>query len=587
MRRNWRIKPADEQRVSWLADSLDLSPHIARLLLHRGAASVSEASDFLNADIGSLPSPFRMAGMEKAVRLIREAAAGRGKVLIVGDYDVDGLTSTAVLYRVIGEIGADVSCHIPHRINDGYGLKTDVIRRAAESGVKLLITVDCGTTSFEEMKLARRLGLETVVVDHHELLLAGPPPASAFLNPLQPQCGYPSKDLASVGVAFTLARGLLERSGSGWVWDHLDLVALGTVADLSPLVGENRILVRAGLHRLRGTRKPGLRALLSQTKLEAGRLTTEDISFCLAPRLNAMGRMGSAQTSLQLLITEDSEEAGSLVKQMNRENKNRAGLEREAFQRALAKVEREIDFSRDRVIVLEDERWHPGVVGIVATRLTARFHRPTVVIALSGPMCRGSARSIRAFPLVEAFEEVKEHLLEFGGHPGAAGLTIAREQVPHFREALNRVAQEWIDPQMLTPSLEMDAEMPLSELTDGFMRDLEMLAPFGPGNPRPVFVSRDARVPAERKQSPFSVMGVRFTLQDARGRAFDALQPRHEIAEGWNVRQLPLGPVEIVYSPVRRLGSDGLQIELKLCDLKLPNTAAGAGPIGMGTGCPA
>ena len=253
------------------------------------------------------------------------------------------------------------------------------------------------------------------------------------------------------------------------VWDHLDLVALGTVADWVPLLGENRILVKAGIHRLSGTSKPGLKALLSKVNLTGRRVTTEDIGFLLAPRLNAMGRMGSARGSLQLLITEDSSQVEAIVQKMDRENKTRAALQREALTRAIAKVEREVNFSQDRVIVIEDDRWHPGVVGIVATRLTAQFHRPAVVIAFNGAFGRGSARSIQAFHLVEALEEVKEHLIEFGGHPGAAGLTIAKDQVTPFRKALNRVAHEKIHPHMLTPSLEIDGELPLAVLTTEFM----------------------------------------------------------------------------------------------------------------------
>ncbi|MBI3616188.1 MAG: single-stranded-DNA-specific exonuclease RecJ [Candidatus Omnitrophica bacterium] len=570
MRRVWRIRPVDELLVSRLAQTLDLPRIIAEVLFHRGAVSASEAADFLLSDLSSLPDPARMLNLEKAVHLIRQALSRKEKIIVVGDYDVDGLTSTAILIRVLRGLGGDLSWHIPHRMTDGYGLKAPVIREAAGKGVKLLMTVDCGTTSFKELALAKQLGMETVVVDHHELSPEGKPPASALLNPLQEDCGYPNKGLASVGVAFTLARGLLMNSVPGTAFDHLDLVALGTIADLSPLVGENRVLVKAGLHRLQGTRKVGLRALLSQSRMDGRRLTAEDVSFTLAPRLNAMGRLGSAELSLELLITEDPVRAQSIVKSMAQQNKARAAFEREAFRRALSKVEREVNFARERVIVLEDERMNPGVAGIIATRLTHRFHRPTVAIALNGPVCRGSARSIPAFPLLEAFEQVKEHLLEFGGHSAAAGLTIAREQIGPFRQALNRVAQERIDPQMLTPSLDVDAHLPLASLTDDFMRDLELLAPFGIGNPRPIFVSEDARIPLERKETEFSPFGIRFQVEDGQGRLFMVLQPRQNLEEGWNLRRLRGGPVNLAYSPIQRREGDSLRLELRLHDLKLP-----------------
>lgn len=583
MRRVWQIKPAEEAVVDRLAEALDIPLLIARLLIHRGAHSPAQAGDFLCADLSELPAPQRMAGLPKAVHLIRQAISRKEGILLVGDYDADGLTGTSLLYRTIRGLGGKPFCHIPHRIDDGYGLKEAIVRKAASSRMKLLIAVDCGTTSFEELTQAKNRGLETIVVDHHELLPAGRPPASAFLNPLQPGCDYPTKGLASVGVAFTLARGLVGGNLSDETWDHLDLVALGTLADMAPLVGENRILVKAGLHRLRGTSKPGLRALLSRTKLQNQVLTSEDVSFRLAPRLNAMGRTGSAGEAFRLLTTEDPEESTRLAKAMDQENKVRVILEREAFRRALAKVEREVNFSQDRVIVLEDERWHPGVVGIVASRLAAQFHRPSVVIAFHGSSVgRGSARSIRAFPLVEALEEVKEHLLEFGGHPAAAGLSIARHQVQGFRQALNRIAQERIDPNLFAPCLEADGELPLSHLTDEVMRDLDLLAPFGQGNPWPVFVAGDAQIPMERRPTGYSPFGIRFLVEDAQGRSFNAFQPRQELAEGWNIRKIPGGPIRLAYSPMRRLEGpsaprlrseqDSLKagIELRLRDLQLP-----------------
>lgn len=571
MPRDWSIKPVDEGQITRLAQELSVPPIIARLLIHRGADSASQANDFLCADLSTLPDPNQMTDLKKAVQWIRQAISHQRKILVVGDYDVDGLTSTALLVRVIRALKGEVQWHIPHRMTDGYGLKAEVIQQAARSGVTLLVATDCGTTSFEELRIARRLGMESIVVDHHELLPAGRPPACALLNPLQPGCRYPTKGLASVGVAFTLARGLLSDGSAEFLWDQLDLVALGTVADCAPLIGENRTLVKVGLHRLGGTRKPGLRALLSRVKLEGVPLTSEEISFVLAPRLNAMGRIGSAQNSLRLLITEDREEGQSIAREMDQKNKARGQMERQAFARALAKVEREVNFRSDRVIVLGDDQWHPGVAGIIATRLTSRFHRPTVVISFSGSVGRGSARSIRAFPLVEAFEQVKEHLLEFGGHPMAAGLTISREKLHPFREAINRIAQEQIDPGELTPCLEADGELPLSSVTQGLIRDMELLAPFGVGNPWPVFISHDARLPAEQKRTRFSPLGIRFTVEDADGRPFEALQPRQELWEGWNLHKLPGGPVALAYSPLFRRGENGLEIKLKLKDLRIPS----------------
>ncbi len=550
-----------------MAGTLGVSPVIARLLIRRGIHSSSAAEQFLFGDIGGLADPDRMAGLPEAVRLIRHALAAKQKILIVGDYDVDGLTSSALLQWVLRSLGAEVSCHIPHRMEDGYGLKLEVVEEAHRSGVRLLITTDCGTSSFKELDLARRLGMETVVVDHHDLDPAGHPPASAFLNPLRADCNYPEKELSSAGVAFTLARGLLE--GKDGTWEHLDLVALSTVADMAPLSGENRILVRAGLHALEHTRKPGLRALLMQADLDGSRLTPEEISFRLAPPINASGRMGSAEASFRLLTTDDPTEAEEAVKALFKDNRARRALEGEAFKKALVKVAREINFSRDRVIILEDEKWHPGVAGILATRLTHRFHRPTVVIAVNGSTCRGSARSTRALDLVQALHSVREHLVEFGGHPGAAGLTIERDRIAPFREALNRVAHERMDRGMLSPSVDLDGELPLAELTEELMREMEALAPFGTGNPRPVFLSRDAHLPADRAQAGFHPMGVRVIVQDPQGNNFEALQPRDALGDGLNLRRVR-GSVHLAYSPVARRRQDRFHIELRLRDLKLP-----------------
>jgi len=565
LRKNWILQPIDEATLKRFTTDLEVPPLIARLLIQRGNASVSQAHDFLCADLSSLDSPERMKDLSRAVALIRKAVQTKKKVLIVGDYDVDGLTSSALLYRVMREMGADVEVHIPHRMDDGYGLKREVVQQASRSGVALLVTVDCGSTAFEELKLAGELGIETVVVDHHDLEKGMRPAASALLNPLQPDCSYPNKGLASVGVAFTLARGLLGPAAS--VFEHLDLVALGTVADVAPLVGENRILVKAGLHALSGTRKVGLKALLSHRKLKQEMLTPEDVSFSLAPTLNAAGRLGSAMGAFRLLVTNDPSEAVDGVETMSRQNKNRSSLQREAFKRALSKVMREINFSRDRVIVLEDERWHLGIVGILATRLAVRFHRPAVVIALGESVGRGSARSIRSFHLLEALEAVKEHLIEFGGHPAAAGLTIAKDRIGSFREAINRFAHERMDPATLTPSVELDGELPLSELTDRLMRDLEALAPFGTGNPRPIFLSEDARFPENRRSPAFDPLGVRVMVESAAGRSFEALQPREAMAGAWNLRKIR-GNVKLAYSPIRtqKLGPE---ITLRLSDLKL------------------
>lgn len=569
MRRNWILRPTDEGFVRQLAGALQLSPLIARLLVGRGMGSAEQAGDFLCADLGHLNPPARMADLPKAVQLIRGAVGGGQKILLVGDDDADGLTGTAVLLRAIRRLGTTAQVHIPNGTDEGYGLKSERVRRAHREGIHLLITVDSGTTHFEEVELARSLGMEAIVVDHHDLDSARMPAASAFLNPLRPDCPYPEKDLASVGVAFTLARGLADRVEQSW--EDLDLVALGTVADMAPLTGENRILVRAGLHALSGSSKPGLKALTAKAGLKGRPLAAEDISFSLAPPLNAPGRMGSALESFELLVTEDPVEAEKLAAALFRKNRARAATGREAFQKALAKVGREVNFSRERIIVLEDEHWHPGVIGILATRIARRFHRPTVVIAGSGPACRGSARSVGAFHWVEALHAVRDHLVQFGGHPGAAGLTIERSRIASFRTAINEVAKASMDAAALSPSIDLDGELPLTQLDDDLLRDLEVLAPFGLGNPLPVFLSRDAHLAGSDgvggRTGRFNPHGIRRTVADPTGRFFEAVHPKEWAGGSWNLRRVQ-GPVHLAYSPIRRQEEGRLWIELRVKDFR-------------------
>lgn len=560
MRREWVFRSADENAVGRLSRALKISEPVARVLAHRTGGSETAAHDFLCADLSALPLPERFPDAAKAVSLARRALKAREKILIVGDYDADGLTSCALLYRCFKALGGEPQLHVPHRTQDGYGLKPEVVRRAHARGVKLLAAVDCGTTSFEELALARRLGIRTLVADHHELRDNRRPPADAFLNPLEPGCGYPSRELASVGVAFALVRALAPLRV---VWEHLDLVALGTVADMAPLTGENRILVRAGLHSLSGTSKPGLRALLKNAKLEEKWLDPRDVSFGLAPPLNALGRMGSAEDGLNLLITEDEEEAVRLMRAVRRQNRARSEMEREAFRRALQKVSREIHFSRDRVIVLQDDRWHPGVIGIVATRLSRRFHRPAVVIAGD----KGSARSIDGFHLVKALETLKEHLVAFGGHPAAAGLTIEPERVPAFREALNELARARILPEHLCPRVELDGELPLERLNADLLRDFRALAPFGLGNPMPVFSAGPVRIGRAEGSRPYEPWGIPLTVRTTEGLSFDALQPREMWAESGPLHRATR-PAHLAYTPVLREGSDPERPLLELRDLR-------------------
>lgn len=573
MRKTWVVRPVSEEMVGTLSDALKISPVLAHLLVGRGIKSAVQAADFLFSDLGLLADPERMAGLADAIHLLKETIQTRRKIFILGDYDSDGITSAALLTWALRDLGADFSVYIPHRLQEGYGLRTEMVRKAAADGASLLITVDCGTTHFEELALARALGMRTIVMDHHDLVPGRPPEADAFLNPLRPDCEYPENELASVGVVFTMLRGLMGSLGRlETLWQHLDLVALGTIADMAPLTGENRLLVRAGLHALTGTKKPGLRCLIEKQLEENRPLTPEDVSFRLAPPLNAMGRLASAEVSYRLLTTTDPEEAGRLVKEILRENRNRIELNRQVFTEALEKVSREINFARERVLVLDDPGWHPGVIGIVATRLSKRFHRPVVMIASGGEgHCRGSARSIEPFPLVDALRTLQHHLVEFGGHPGAAGLTIAKEKIGPFRQALNELALEQYDPAAWTPTVKADWECSLHQLDELLMREMELLAPFGIGNPRPVFVTRDARLAGDHRPKGFHRMGMKLAVQtvSAQPQLFEAIHPREMVSDGLRLSRVN-GPVHLAYSPVARWDAEKMIVELHLQDLRIP-----------------
>jgi len=572
MRKQWVLREAQEAEVERLSRALDIHPLTAKLLIHRGATSPEQALQFLCPDLSFLPSPKAMLDLPIAVDLIRKAIGKKQRILLVGDDDVDGLTSAALIHRTILRMGGAVEVHIPDRVEEGYGVTIPLIQEAHRRGIRFLITADCGTTHFEPLQLARRLGWESVVVDHHDLKDQKRPPASAFLNPLQPGCLYPEKDLASVGVAFVLACGLVEDTAQG-AWDlfqDLDLVALGTVADVAPLKGANRIWVKVGLYALQNTSKLGLKALIHRVGLADTVWTPEDVAYALAPPLNAMGRTGLAAKGFRLLVTEDPQEAEDLAHLACRQNRYRATLEREAFRAALVKVNRQIQFGRDRILVLGDPEWDAGFLGSLAGRLVREFHRPVVAVALNGTLWRGSARSIPGFSLTEALGLVREYLVEFGGHPAAAGFTIAPDRWDGFRQALQRIAFDRMDPACLVPRVELDAELPMAGLSLELIQELEVLGPFGFGNPRPIFACESARLRPASSQMPYHPQWVPIEVEDGSGRTFRAIHPRQWAYDGFRPLALS-GTVQIAYSPTIFLAADGSKsVTMVLKDLRLP-----------------
>jgi single-stranded-DNA-specific exonuclease len=494
MQTAWEISPFKRQACEGLHKALNISPLLAHLLLKRGISTAEEARGFLSCDLSYLHDPFLLKDMDKAVARIRSAVKNKESILIYGDYDVDGLTATALLFLTLKGYGARLSYYIPDRVKEGYGLNLEALKKAKDKGVDLVIAVDCGITAVEEASYLKKHNIGCVVLDHHQPPEGALPDAVAVINPLRPDCDYPYKCLASVGLVFKLARALKAPE------DHLDLVALGTISDVAPLTGENRILVKHGLKHLAATGKTGLRALIEAAGIGRKKeFYTDTVGFILGPRINASGRVSSSLQSLKLLLTEDAEEARALAEGLNRDNRERQAMQEVILKEAVSKVEREVNFKDHKVIVVSSDNWHPGVIGIVASRLVEKFYRPTILVAFNEEIGKGSGRSIRNFHLFDALSKCKEHLVEYGGHKHAAGITISRDNIEVFRERFNSVASEVLQPLDLIPRLEIDAEVSLSDLTMKFVKELALLEPYGVGNPKPVFAVRDLSLKTKPK----------------------------------------------------------------------------------------
>ncbi|HUP19821.1 MAG TPA: single-stranded-DNA-specific exonuclease RecJ [Gemmatimonadota bacterium] len=471
-----------------LARSLGVPHPIAELLLRRGHGTPERAGVFLDPGLDQLHDPFLMLDMDLAVGRIERAIDAGEPIAVYGDYDVDGITATALLVRYLRWRGAKVEFYIPHRVEEGYGVSLAGVRALAKQGTRLLITCDCGVTAVEEVAAAREAGMDVIVTDHHE---TGPslPSANAILNPKRRDGSYPDPNLAAVGVAFKLCEALERSAGRGReaIVRGLDLVALGTVADLVPITGENRAIVRVGLEMLGRTRNEGLRALLEATGLAGRTPSSWEVGFVLAPRINAIGRMDAAERGVALLLLDDPAEARSIASRIEEVNIDRQAEDRRLLAEVIEILERSHDPRRDRAIVLAGDGWHPGVIGIVASRVVERYHRPTIMISLDADgRGRGSARSVPGFHLLEALTACRGHLDAFGGHRYAAGLAVRREAVDGFRRAFMEYARGALRPEQLVPTLTIDLALPLGELTDDFHRALIRFAPYGPGNPEPV-----------------------------------------------------------------------------------------------------
>jgi single-stranded-DNA-specific exonuclease len=482
----------DERAVSALVRELGVAPLVARVLVGRGKDDVDVARRFLEPSLDQLSDPLLFLGADVAIERLLRALREKQKIVVFGDFDVDGVTGTSLAFRTLSELGADVEFFLPKRLVHGYGLSKKVLPDLLARRPALVLTVDCGIRSVEEVADLAREGVDTVITDHHE---PGPvlPPAVAVVDPKQAGCPYPDKRLAGVGVMFQLMRGLVARlEHEVELSQHLDLVALGTVADVVPLDGENRALVSAGLAVLNRRAKVGVMALVMASEIE-DRLESWHLAYLLGPRINAAGRLGDAEQAVRLFTVEDTAVANDLARELDAENRRRQEISATTLEQALEAIDRGVAGDHPDGIVLASNSWHPGVIGIATAKLVERYHRPSALIAMQGDEGRGSVRSIRGVDVCEVLEGCEDLLVQYGGHAMAAGLTIRRENVADFRARFaSGVAQRLTD-QNSVPLLKIDAELGIDEIDLDLVEQLDRLAPFGCGNARPTFLLRGAR----------------------------------------------------------------------------------------------
>lgn len=490
----WVFKENFEKDIGRLAGEAGISRLLAAVFINRGVNDAGLVKSFLHPDLAKLNDPFLLKDMDKAVDRVCGALSSGEKIVIYGDYDVDGITSTSVLYDFLLSRGAKVDYYIPDRMDDGYGLSTGALDKVRQMDAELILTVDCGITAVEEAEYIKSLGMQAVIIDHHECKETLPD-ACAVVNPCRPDCPYPFKELAGVGVALKLVQALCSRLGAGDAWSkYLDLAALGTVADVVPLVEENRVIVKDGLRAAEKSENPGMKALIEVSGLSGKPLTTYGAGFALAPRINAAGRIGSAMRAVRLFTVDDGQLAESIARELDAENRYRQETEAEILQQAVEYVETHIDRDREKVIVVCGKGWHHGIIGIVASKITERYHRPTILISEENGMGKGSGRSIEGFNLFRALCFCEALLEKFGGHELAAGLSLRTENLEEFRRVINSYADSVLSPVELLPCIRIDAFIGRDDITLDNIAELEQMAPFGAGNPGPVFAVEGFRI---------------------------------------------------------------------------------------------
>ena len=517
----WTIsEPPNAEIVARLSREINVPEPIARILVFRGIDDYDKAKSYFRPTIDLLHDAFLMNDMEVATSRIITALQSNEKILIFGDYDVDGTNGAAMLYVFLKELDANVSYYIPDRISEGYGISRLGIDKAHQQGVTVFIAVDCGITAVEQVEYARSMGIDVIICDHHE---AGSvlPAATAVLDPIKPGDAYPFKYLSGCGVGFKLIQALSKKLGrEASLTSYLDFVTLATTADIVPLTGENRVLVKIGLEQINKNPRPGIKALIESAGLQPGNIGTGQIVFMLAPRINAVGRLGDATRAVKLLTSTDPAEARILAGVLEEENRNRRKIDEDTFAQAQELAESILDLEAEAALVLHQDHWHPGVIGIVASRMVEKYYKPSIMMATVDGVAKGSARSVSGFDIYQALKKCGDKLIQFGGHKYAAGLTLEISRFEEFREAFNAAVREAMTEEMKTPVIRIDMEVALNELTPRFIRILREFAPFGPANMKPTFLARNLEV-----QGPPRIVGknhLRFRVRQD-GLVFDAI----------------------------------------------------------------
>jgi len=562
--KRWIVREHDAERAASLARVLSVSPILAALLMSRGYADEHSARVFLSPTYDQLHEPYHMLGMKEAVARLQKAIATGERVLLYGDYDVDGTTGTAVLLRALKLLGGNAGFHIPHRFTEGYGIQQPALEKARAEGYTLVVSIDCGIRAHEPLHWARANGLDVIITDHHlPDEKEGAPPAFAVLNPNQRGCEYPDKNLAGVGVAFKLVHALFREEGrDAQVPAFMKVVAIGTVADVAKLVGENRTIVSIGLKDLAQVANPGLKALISVAGCGDGKsMTAYDLGFRLGPRINAAGRMDAARAVVELFDTRDSEEARRLANHLDARNEERKTVQQQIIDLAVAQLKETQD---SYVAVIAGEGWHRGVIGIAASKIAERVNRPCVVLSIDGDMAHGSGRSIEAYHLLNGLTACADLFEKFGGHSHAAGITIRPGRIDEFRRRLNEHAASCLTREDLEPSVHIDLELSPEQVTFSLARELEALEPFGAGNPRPVFMTKGLRCLSE----PVIVKDRHLKLRVA------GQQNRPLEAIWWNCIESPgqtpdlKGSIELAYTLETSVWNGDYRMQLNVLDLR-------------------